>query len=796
MKLLIFIHFFLLFIISIHSQQFQWTLLSDGQIGGDVPTPRRDAALGFDSSFLILYGGRDQSGMPNQDTFAFNILQGYWERLNFPNPPSSRYGMAFASSPGSGLYIFGGFGIQGSSQNYNPYMAYGSSGLPGYKKSPAVKTKRSPNVMNRQNYNNMNMNTGYGNYRYNDDRIDENYYPMQDAWFLNYMSKSWQETQRSQYGRGLGSAAASPYSSGIPRVIYSMGKSRDWLYSTVETTGQVTSGYNQYSGGQAATIMYDLSSYSPAYPHARYGHSTTLLTDNHLLLYGGCLSGYGKGGPCPSKDTWLLHLDRGHWERLWECPTTKTGAAMVTLPSFSLCASMARQGVAFGAGAGMSMGNEQPVAVLWGGREFNPSSIRSYISPLDEVAVFNLNQKEWMLKKARPSENGYPRQREGAAYVAGCFQNTPGMFVFGGRSVSDGQLLSDLWFLQASPQDALNAQRSRGCIYPFSYYHLHGIFQFFTYGIIFPIGYIVGRHAGTLKIRRPLHMGLQLFGVALAICGFAFGVHSVRAPSWLHFRHAHAIIGIITFILTIIQFLAGVIGAFFIGRHSVKNEGFTESGQKVKHETFAYDKWGGEGVWRIAHRILGSLVLALGLVNISLGVFLAVLPLPVWIIWFIYMGFLVLILVGMEIAALIRRGSAHKGASLKLQARREDPKGTSQSSLKYTDDPTQQHPRAVPTPRRGMNRVPLNDSSARDNSLPRRTGGSFGGDDMSPLITHQRQQRPNDVTSSAGLPDYQRSHEREYPMTTRKKSGPSESGGFDYYVGYAPEHEQPLPYVD
>ena len=41
-----------------------------------------------------------------------------------------------------------------------------------------------------------------------------------------------------------------------------------------------------------------------------------------------------------------------------------------------MCASMARQGTVFGAGAGLNMGNEQPVAVLWGGREFNPSSIR------------------------------------------------------------------------------------------------------------------------------------------------------------------------------------------------------------------------------------------------------------------------------------------------------------------------------------------------------------------------------------------------------------------------------------
>lgn len=37
-----------------------------------------------------------------------------------------------------------------------------------------------------------------------------------------------------------------------------MGKSRDWMYSTVETTGQVTSGYNQYSAGQSAISKYFL----------------------------------------------------------------------------------------------------------------------------------------------------------------------------------------------------------------------------------------------------------------------------------------------------------------------------------------------------------------------------------------------------------------------------------------------------------------------------------------------------------------------------------------------------------
>ena len=64
-----------LLLAAVHCQQLQWIALSDGS-GMDSPMPRRDAAMGFDSTFLILFGGRDQSGMPLQDTYAFNTLQG------------------------------------------------------------------------------------------------------------------------------------------------------------------------------------------------------------------------------------------------------------------------------------------------------------------------------------------------------------------------------------------------------------------------------------------------------------------------------------------------------------------------------------------------------------------------------------------------------------------------------------------------------------------------------------------------------------------------------------------------
>lgn len=42
----------------------------------DTPEPRRDAALGFDQSFLILYGGRGNDGEPMDDSRSFNVLTG------------------------------------------------------------------------------------------------------------------------------------------------------------------------------------------------------------------------------------------------------------------------------------------------------------------------------------------------------------------------------------------------------------------------------------------------------------------------------------------------------------------------------------------------------------------------------------------------------------------------------------------------------------------------------------------------------------------------------------------------
>lgn len=74
-NILIYLSIFLVSLSSIYAQQLEWVLLSDGS-SMDTPEPRRDAALGFDQSFLILYGGRGQDGEPKDDSRSFNILTG------------------------------------------------------------------------------------------------------------------------------------------------------------------------------------------------------------------------------------------------------------------------------------------------------------------------------------------------------------------------------------------------------------------------------------------------------------------------------------------------------------------------------------------------------------------------------------------------------------------------------------------------------------------------------------------------------------------------------------------------
>ena len=105
---------------------------------------------------------------------------------NPPNSPPARYGMASSSTIGSGLYIFGGFGMQGSSQFYNPYTSFRSSKMTNKEEKTKKINKRNSekkndDIKNKQFYNpNIPI-------RYDDDNTDENFYPLADSWFFSYL---------------------------------------------------------------------------------------------------------------------------------------------------------------------------------------------------------------------------------------------------------------------------------------------------------------------------------------------------------------------------------------------------------------------------------------------------------------------------------------------------------------------------------------------------------------------------------------------------------------------------------
>ena len=112
------------------------------------------------------------------------------------------------------------------------------------------------------------------------------------------------------------------------------------------------------------------------------------------------------------------------------------------------------------------------------------------------------------------------------------------------------------------------------------------------------------------------------------------------------------------------------LGALLLKRRSTYGERLENSSPKIRPRPYAHDVWAGEGAWRIIHRILGSLVLALGLINISLGVFLAVLPLAVCVVWYVYMSILVVVLVLLEIWACFRHRGVGKGGSLEIPGKK------------------------------------------------------------------------------------------------------------------------------
>lgn len=340
--------------------------------------------------------------------------------------------------------------------------------------------------------------------------------------------------------------------------------------------------------------------YTPEYPHARCLHSGSVVGADRLVIFGGCLSGGETGGACPSGDSWIFRNSEQKWTQLPDCASPRTYSSMALLPEV----------------------NGQKRVVLYGGVEKNRQVIQTTESPADTVVVLDPDSMTWTTRKTTPS-GSFPAKRASAAMAS----SSSGIYLFGGINTQTNALQNDIWFLAGNSTTADQAAAGE-CVPIFTNLLLvHGLLMFFGWGVCLVWGTFIARYfssSGTTWFL--LHRIFQVSGLVLSFIGFVLGIVSVQFD---HFKFAHGAIGIIVMLL-------GVSQPF----NALVRPHRPAEGEKTPLK---------RRIWELVHHNIGRVAVALALINISLGVFLALAHKAVWVLWFIYLIVVILVFVFFEL---------------------------------------------------------------------------------------------------------------------------------------------------
>ena len=202
--------------------------------------------------------------------------------------------------------------------------------------------------------------------------------------------------------------------------------------------------------------------------------------------------------------------------------------------------------------------------------------------------------------------------------------------------------MNDIWLLEGTAGLADKSRDGEECnLLYFSYIQLHGIFMFIGWGILLQLGMFFARY---FRHKDPwwfkMHRALQVSGLIVSFLGLIFAIVSASG----HFMFAHGGLGLFIMIIGLLQPL----NAFFRPH---------KSDPKTLKRT----------VWEIYHINAGRVVLLLALINISLGVFLAVVPYTAWVIWFVMFGLWVAVFLVMEIRLQYRRYQSGGGNMMEMR---------------------------------------------------------------------------------------------------------------------------------
>eukprot|EP00762_Andalucia_godoyi_P000501 ANDGO_05382.mRNA.1 Cytochrome b561 and DOMON domain-containing protein At3g61750 len=326
------------------------------------------------------------------------------------------------------------------------------------------------------------------------------------------------------------------------------------------------------------------NAYDPRMPHSRCLHSGVAIGSTEFLIFGGCLNGQGSAaGPCPSNDVWIFSSSRRSWKRGGQysppqfVPTPRVYSSMVY---FALA----------------------DTVLVYGGDTNAGNMISAAATPTDEVILIDASDGDAPFRR-RSASNPPPTVLVGASMTVVTMNNSEFAVLYG--------LSGSLWLLSLSGSLSDSRPLSGSNSYV-SFVILHGVFAFIGWGVLLQAGALIARYGKKMGgTKQPalwfrLHRGLQITGLTFGLVAFVLGV--VSASGAKHFSFAHGIIGLIITILGVAQPL----NALFRPHPGTPRRPF----------------------WNFLHRGTGRLALILAIVNISLGLFLAVAPDPIWITWY------------------------------------------------------------------------------------------------------------------------------------------------------------------
>lgn len=283
------------------------------------------------------------------------------------------------------------------------------------------------------------------------------------------------------------------------------------------------------------------------YPHAREFASSAMVSEDELLVFGGCLSGGFTGGPCPSRDSWVYSYSSSKW--------TRVDSGCVSPRKHSAMAGLVSDGTSHG-------------AIMFSGEEHDRTVLASPHQEREaQVALFDATNRRWLVKATQ----GYfkPEKRQGHVMCAGRFNGQYGVFVFGGYGHHSDTNMADLWFLQANVtqifanqmistlgNDGEDSCRANSPVVYLSTIHVHALLMLVGWALFMNLKSFLQRYAQVNKkhVYRLASLGtlLEAAGILLITAGIGVGFYSSHGLPSL----PHLIIGMTAYVCIVLQQIA------------------------------------------------------------------------------------------------------------------------------------------------------------------------------------------------------------------------------------------------